>query len=101
MLWTGAAIAMAATALPGAGQASDGTISFIGAVAAPSCTLIVRDVDLSRLIDSISYAGRTAAGCDAAVDATKTGSASMVSIYFETVSSIDHESDGIISIVYK
>jgi type 1 fimbria pilin len=116
MLLTGAAIAMAAMALPGAGQAADGKISFIGAVTTPSCALIVSDVDPSRMIDSISNAGAatlilpaaagtsfsiSAADCDGAVYATKMGTASVVSIYFESVNSLQRVSDGIISIVYK
>ncbi len=87
MLWTSATIAMA---LPGAGQASDGTIGFIGAVTTPTCALIVSDVGTSL-----------AAGCDRAVDATEVGAATLVSIYFESVSSVGHESAGIINIVYE
>jgi hypothetical protein len=83
MLRTGAAIAMTAMALPGAGRASDGTISFIGGVTTPSCTGIV------------------GGACDRAVDTAKMGAPSVVSIYFETVDSAEPESVGIIDIVYK
>ncbi|MGC1459485.1 MAG: hypothetical protein WA825_14510 [Steroidobacteraceae bacterium] len=113
MLWTSAAIAMA---LPCAGLASDGRIDFIGVVATPTCTLVVSDVGTSGIVNGIGNQGRTtlnlpaatatflsisAADCDAAVDTTKVGSATLVSIYFETVNSVDQQSAGIISIVYE
>ena len=113
MLWTSATIAMA---LPAAGQASDGSIGFIGAVTTPTCTLIVGGVGTSLIMHGISHQGSTtlnlpaAAGtffsmsvadCDGAVDTTKMGAATLVSIYFESVNSAEQESAGIISIVYK
>jgi type 1 fimbria pilin len=113
MLWTSATIAMA---LPGAGQASDGRIGFIGAVTTPTCSLIVGGVGTSLIVNGLSNEGSTtltlpaaagtffsisAADCDGAVDTTKMGAAPLVSIYFESVNSIEQESDGIISIVYN
>lgn len=112
MLGTGAAIAMA---LPGAGQASEGRISFIGAVVTPTCSLIVGGVGTRVIANGIGNEGRAiralpaAAGtffrsgapdCDAAVDTTKTGRVPLVSISFESVNSVEREFAGIISIVY-
>jgi hypothetical protein len=113
MLWTSAAIAVA---LPGAEQASDGRLVFIGAVTAPTCALIVRGAGTSPILNDISNQGGTrlnlpaAAGtflsisgadCNGVVDTTKIGTATLVSIYFETVDSVEQESAGIISVVYK
>jgi len=113
MLWTCAAIAMA---LPGAGQASDGRIGFIGVVATPTCTLIVSDIGTSGIVNGIGNQGSTtlnlgaaagaflsisAADCDGAVDTTKVGAAPLVSIYFESVNAVEQQSAGIISIVYE
>jgi type 1 fimbria pilin len=113
MLWTSATIAMA---LPGAGQASDGRIDFIGAVTTPTCEIFFSGVGTSLILNGISNQGSTtlnlpaaagaffsisAADCDGAVDTTKMGAATLVSIYFESVNSVKQESDGIINIVYK
>jgi type 1 fimbria pilin len=113
MLCAGATVAMV---LPGAGQASAGRIGFIGAVTTPTCTLIVRGVGASLIVNGIGNRGSTtlnlpgaagtffsisAADCDGAVDTTKMGAANLASIYFESVNSVELESDGIISIVYK
>src|ERR1700689_1530479 len=113
MLWTSAAIAVA---LPGAEQASDGRIGFIGAVTTPTCTLVVRGVGTSLILNGISNQGGTtlnlpaaagtffsisAADCNGAVDTTKMATATLVSIYFESVDSVEQESAGIISVVYK
>jgi len=113
MPWASAAIAMA---LPGAGQASDGRIDFIGAVTAPTCTLTVSGVGTSRMVNGISIQGSTtlnlpaaagtfftisAADCMGAVDTTKMGAAPLVSIYFQSVNSVEQEPVGIISIEYE
>jgi hypothetical protein len=113
MLWTSATIAMA---LPGAGQASDGRIGFTGAVTTPACARIVSGAGASLIVNGIGNEGSTtltfpaaagtyfrisAADCDGAVDTTKMGAAPVVSIYFESVNSVEQESAGIISIVYK
>jgi type 1 fimbria pilin len=114
--WMLLASATIAVALPGAGQASDGRIDFIGAVTTPTCTLIVSGVGTSLVLNSISNQGSTAlnlpivvgtifsisaAECHGAADTTETGAATLVSIYFESVNSVGPESDGIIGIVYK
>jgi len=113
MLWTSAAIAMA---LPGAGQASDGRIDFIGAVTTPTCTLLVRGVGTSLILNgpgnevsttlTLPAAAGTfvsigTAGCGGAVDTSKMTAVPLVSIYFETVNSVEQGSNGIISIVYR
>jgi len=56
---------------------------------------------LTLLAAAETFFSISAADCDAAVDATKMGGASLVSIYFDSVNSVEQESDGIISIVYK
>lgn len=113
MLGIGAAIAMA---LSGAGQASDGKISVVGAVTTPTCTLIVSSVGVPLIGNGISNQvgttlnvhsatgalfGKSAADCDAAVDTANMAAATLVSIYFESLDSVEREPGGIISIVYK
>lgn len=113
MLWTGATVAVA---LPVAGQASDGRIDFVGAVTTPTCTLVVSGVGTSPIVSGISrqrsatlslaatagtFFSMGDADCLGVADTSKMGAATLVSIYFEIVNSVEHESGAIISIVYK
>jgi hypothetical protein len=43
----------------------------------------------------------SAADCTGAIDTTEMGAAPLVSIYFQSVDSVEQESGGIISIVYN
>jgi major type 1 subunit fimbrin (pilin) len=106
-------------ALPLTGQASDGTITFTGAVTASTCTLSVNGggsgtatvtlptVDIGAL--SSTGAGTTAAGtffsiavsgCHAATDIGATPSApTSVAIYFEAGPNVDEATSGLINAV--
>jgi major type 1 subunit fimbrin (pilin) len=117
MLAAGIATAMA---LPLTGQASDGTITFTGAVTASTCTLSVNGgsnagtatvalptVDTAALTST--GAGRTAAGtffsvgvsaCSAVADIGAGPSApAQVSIYFEAGPNVDEATGGLINTI--
>jgi major type 1 subunit fimbrin (pilin) len=109
-----------AMALPLSGQASDGTITFTGAVTASTCTLSVNGgsnagtatvalptVDIGAL--SSTGAGTTAAGtffsvgvsaCTAVADIGTTPTApTQVSLYFEAGPNVDEATGGLINTV--
>jgi type 1 fimbria pilin len=107
---------MIAMALPAAGRASDGRISFVGAVTTPTCTLNVSDVGSSLIVKGLSkeggmtltvpaaagiYFSMRAADCGGAIGASRIGTAPLVSIYFESVNSVDQEPVGVISLRYN
>jgi hypothetical protein len=81
----------------------------------PTCTLVVSGIDISRDENADSSAGGTtltlpaaagaffsvsAVACDRAVNTGESGTASLVSIHFETISSAQ-DAGGIISIEYN